>query len=182
MVVIFIVVIIWVFIHYYRKTDNYERSKYYGKFIGKKSAWYPNHKQVPRPEDWEFDMIRDKYKKNTFVDDVLLPNLTMQDYRSGIFVYTDRIEIGKLTEYSYGKKFLFKDYNSSNLDLKGCWELAFYIGDCLPMCTQYGVRSAWKTTGCAGQTYYYETPGGHLGIGDTSSFDDKRVGYETYTR
>ena len=42
MVVIFIIVIIGVFIHYYRKTDDYERSKYYRKFIGKKSAWYPN--------------------------------------------------------------------------------------------------------------------------------------------
>lgn len=139
------------------------------------SAWRRNYTKVPIPNKEDWKRINARFGNNQFVTMVeknlqAKHNIEFDYTNGGISVWTDRI-VTKSKTYKYC------DYNLSNLTLKDCWELAYYLGDGLPPGNRFTIRTLWSDRYSSGSTYYYETPGGHLAMGDTGSYNEYRDGF-----
>ena len=140
-----------------------------------KTSWRSYHGKVPVPTKADWNIIRSRFANNSFVT-MVESNLQKNNwidydyYNGGIKVYEDKI-ITKSKTYRYC------DYNLSNLDMESCWELACWLIDFLPAGTQGTIQSIKDDYYHPGTSYIYETPGGHLAHGDTSSYGEVRVGY-----
>lgn len=120
-----------------------------------------------------------KYFNNSFRE-MLLNEFTLDDYLKGITVTTD----GVVTK---SKGFLYSNYGISKINVQAAHALAQWI--CLfsnvPKGSEFKIRISRAEGGgyTSGTTYLYETPGGHIGIGDTSSYSDGKInGYALYLK
>lgn len=131
------------------------------------SSWNPSSRIV-NPGPVELARIHRRFDNLPFARDVLIPAIAAMGDGACFDVFADRVELvtgpGDVHAYYYA------DHGLSNLTLKSCWELTFHLVDC----QQYGMK--WRVSSRrqdpvagapSGSTYYYETPGGHLGAGDT---------------
>ena len=151
---------------------------FFGNKSQYKTSWRPNHGKVPIPTKNDWAIIRARFANNAFVrmveEDLMKNNWIDYDYfRGGVCVYEDRVETKRRT-------FFYRDYNLSNIDMESCWELGCWLLDFLPAGTLGTLRSIKRSFYSAGTTYYYETSGGHLGVGDTSSGGEMRIGYMVF--
>lgn len=111
---------------------------------------------------------------------MLLNEFTLDDYVKGINITINSVE-------TKNKVYLYSNYGISNIRVEDTRELARWICHFsnVPKGSEFRIGQTRAEGGgyTSGTSYLYETPGGNIGIGDTSSYSDGKInGYRLHLR
>ncbi|MBR3802933.1 MAG: hypothetical protein IKK37_05730 [Clostridia bacterium] len=137
------------------------------------TSWRPNHWAPPIANQKDLQIICRRFSSNKFalmLEDSFRNN-NYNDYVNGISVLEDRVCTKRIA-------FVYSDYGLANLDMEGCWQLANWLIYVLPKGVECMLTSVKSEYYSPSKGFYYETSGGHLGYNDSSSYGEKRVGYQ----
>ncbi len=134
--------------------------------------WIQIHKRFDNVES--ANKIVNDFLWTDYYGDMELLSDSIIEHQIGIKVFTDKVKTKR-------KEYKFDDYNLAPLNIEGTKEFAFWLADFLPKGTIFHIHSLKRISGYNTNTYYYETPGGHLGVGGLQDTTHSHIiGYQIY--